>query len=75
MSTNPMDEPVYFNGDIITQKEAFVKTISMTMDMMRVIYDEAIAKDFTPHQAMTFAAEFMCSMFGCNSATNKKGEK
>ena len=59
---NPMDEFVYYDGEVMKRKESINKVIVELVTMSRKVYDEAKKKGFNDSQAMTLATEYMHSI-------------
>ena len=72
---NPMDEFVYYDGEVMKRNESINKLISKVIaelvTMSRKVYDEAKKKGFNDSQAMTLAAEYMHSII---TVSKNKGE-
>lgn len=59
---NPMEDFVYYDGEIIKRKESINKLIVELVTMSRKVYDEAKKKGFNDSQAMALATEYMHSI-------------
>ena len=59
---NPMDDFVYYDGEVMKRKESISKLIVELVTMSRKVYDEAKKKGFNDSQAMTLATEYMHSI-------------
>lgn len=59
---NPMDDFVYYDGEVMKRKESISKLIVELVTMSRKVYDEAKKNGFNDSQAMTLAAEYMRSI-------------
>ena len=59
---NPMDEFVYYDGEVMKRKESISKLIVELVTMSRKVYDEAKKNGFNDGQAMTLATEYMRSI-------------
>ena len=63
---NPMDDFVYYDGEVMKRKESMNKLINKLIvelvTMSRKVYDEAKKKGFNDSQAMALATEYMHSI-------------
>lgn len=59
---NPMDDFVYYDGEVMKRRESMSKLIVELVTMSRKVYDEAKKKGFNDSQAMTLAVEYMRSI-------------
>lgn len=67
-----MDDLVFFNGDIMTQKESITQSIIDMVTMMKIVYDKSKEQGFTPTQSMTITTEFMKVIFGSSNGKENK---
>ena len=72
---NPMDDFVYYDGEVMKRKESMNKLINKLIvelvTMSRKVYDEAKKKGFNDSQAMALATEYMHSII---TVSKNKGE-
>lgn len=69
-----MDNIVFYNGEVMSQKESFASAITDAMTMIKIVYDKAIEQGFTSSQAMTLATEYLRIALGA-AFTNNDNKK